>query len=106
MRFVICFFGTLLLAYADDAESAQTKIARAMSAGPADIASAARIVDICIEHGLTMFDSAGTANTSAWNLFARGLVLYIRTLRDLPYRSHNGLKESRRDAALLFLAAL
>ena len=43
---VICFFGVLLaLSAADDTESVQARIARAMSAGPPEIAKSARIVD-------------------------------------------------------------
>ena len=45
MKFLICFFGVLLVASADDTEPVQAKTARAMSAGPPDIAKAARIVD-------------------------------------------------------------
>ena len=46
MKLLIGFLGVLLLAFsADIPESAETKIARAMSAGPPDIAKAARIVD-------------------------------------------------------------
>jgi hypothetical protein len=45
MNFLICFFGALLVASADDPEPVQAKIARAMSAGPPDIAKGARIVD-------------------------------------------------------------
>ena len=46
MKLLICFFGIwALIVSADDAESVQAKIARAMSAGPADIAKSARIVD-------------------------------------------------------------
>ena len=46
MKGLICYFGILALAVsADDGESAQTKIARAMSAGPSDVAKSARIVD-------------------------------------------------------------
>jgi hypothetical protein len=46
MRLVICFFGVLLaLSSADDTESVQARIARAMSAGPFEIAKSARIVD-------------------------------------------------------------
>jgi hypothetical protein len=46
MRLVICFFGVLLaLSSADDTESVQARIARAMSAGPLEIAKSARIVD-------------------------------------------------------------
>ena len=46
MKGLICYFGILALAVsADDGESAQTKIARAMSAGPVEIANSARIAD-------------------------------------------------------------
>jgi hypothetical protein len=46
MRLMICFFGVLLaLSSADDTEPVQARIARAMSAGPAEIAKSARIVD-------------------------------------------------------------
>jgi hypothetical protein len=46
MRLLICFYGMLAAStLADDTESAQTKIARAMTAGPLDIARSARIVD-------------------------------------------------------------
>jgi hypothetical protein len=46
MRLMICFFSVLLVfSWADDTESVQAKIARAMSAGPAEIAKSARIVD-------------------------------------------------------------
>ena len=46
MRLMICFFGVLLASSsADDTESVQARIARAMSAGPSEIAKSARIVD-------------------------------------------------------------
>src|SRR5580693_308561 len=46
MRLLICFFGVLLASSsADDTESVQARIARAMSAGPSEIAKSARIVD-------------------------------------------------------------
>jgi hypothetical protein len=46
MRLLICFFGVLLaFSSADDTESVQARIARAMSAGPSEIAKSARIVD-------------------------------------------------------------
>src|SRR5260370_39598896 len=46
MRLMICFFGVLLaFSSADDTESVQARIARAMSAGPSEIAKSARIVD-------------------------------------------------------------
>ena len=46
MKLVVGFLGVLLLAFsADNPESVETKIARAMSAGPPDIAKTARIVD-------------------------------------------------------------
>src|SRR5260370_35741242 len=46
MRLMICFFGVLLaFSSADDTESVQARIARAMSAGPTEIAKSARIVD-------------------------------------------------------------
>jgi|SRR5580658_9920674 hypothetical protein len=46
MRLMTCFFAVLLASCsADDTESIQAKIARAMSAGPPDIAKSARIVD-------------------------------------------------------------
>jgi hypothetical protein len=38
MEFLICFFGVLLVSSPDESESAQAKIARAMSAGPLEIA--------------------------------------------------------------------
>jgi hypothetical protein len=45
MRLMICFFGVLLASSsADDTESVQARIARAMPAGPAEIAKSARIV--------------------------------------------------------------
>src|SRR5579862_1841896 len=46
MKLMICFFGVLLTSSsADNTESVQAKIARAMSAGPAEVAKSARIVD-------------------------------------------------------------
>ena len=46
MRLLICFFGALLApSLADDSEPVQARIARAMSAGPTEIAKSARIVD-------------------------------------------------------------
>src|SRR6201996_4447306 len=46
MRLILCFFSVLFASYsADDTESNQAKIARAMSAGPTEIAKSARIVD-------------------------------------------------------------
>jgi hypothetical protein len=46
MKLLIGFLGIPLLAFsADTPESVETKIARAMSAGPPDIAKSARIVD-------------------------------------------------------------
>jgi hypothetical protein len=46
MKLLTGFLGVLLVAYSADApESAKAKIARAMSAGPPDIAKSARIVD-------------------------------------------------------------
>src|ERR1700743_2760915 len=46
MRLILCFFSVLFASYsADDTESIQAKIARAMSAGPAEIAKSARVVD-------------------------------------------------------------
>ena len=46
MRLMICFFGVLLASSsADDNESVQARIARAMPAGPSEIAKSARIVD-------------------------------------------------------------
>src|ERR1700739_4896224 len=47
MRLMICFFGVLLASsWANDTESVQARIARAMSAGPPEIAKSARIVDM------------------------------------------------------------
>jgi hypothetical protein len=47
MRLLICFFSVLLaISSAEETESPQTKIARAMSAGPPEIAKSARIVDM------------------------------------------------------------
>src|ERR1700722_15770482 len=46
MRLMTCFFAVLLASCsADDTESIQAKIARAMAAGPPDIAKLARVVD-------------------------------------------------------------
>ena len=46
MKLMICFFAVLLASSsADDTEPVQARIARAMSAGPAEIAKSARIVD-------------------------------------------------------------
>src|ERR1700734_3398187 len=46
MKLLTCPLGVLLVAYSADApESAKAKIARALSAGPPDIAKSARIVD-------------------------------------------------------------
>jgi hypothetical protein len=46
MRLMICFFGVLLASSsAGDNESVQARIARAMPAGPSEIAKSARIVD-------------------------------------------------------------
>src|SRR5580704_15029187 len=45
MRLMICFFSVLLTSSAVDSESVQARIARAMSAGPPQIARSARIVD-------------------------------------------------------------
>jgi hypothetical protein len=46
MRRMICFFGVLLASSSgNDTESAPARIARAMSAGPPEIAKSARIVD-------------------------------------------------------------
>jgi hypothetical protein len=43
---MICFFGVLVASSAsDDTEPVQARIARAMSAGPSEIAKSARIVD-------------------------------------------------------------
>src|ERR1700733_11086964 len=47
MRLLICFFSVLLaISSAEETESPQTKIARAMSAGPPEISKSARIVDM------------------------------------------------------------
>ena len=46
MRLMICFFGVLLASSpAANTESVQARIARAMSAGPPEVANSARIVD-------------------------------------------------------------
>jgi hypothetical protein len=46
MKLMICFFGAFLASsLADDTEPVQARIARAMSAGPPEIAKSARIVD-------------------------------------------------------------
>ena len=46
MKFLICFLGAVIAASsADESDSVQAKITRAMSAGPAEIAKSARIVD-------------------------------------------------------------
>jgi hypothetical protein len=46
MRLMICFLGVLLASSsADDTELVQARIARAMSAGPLEVAKSARIVD-------------------------------------------------------------
>src|SRR5579863_10496569 len=46
MKLTLCFFGVLLASLsADDTESVQARIVRAMSAGPPEVAKSARIVD-------------------------------------------------------------